>query len=722
VLQEEQASNPLVGLDAFLWPSTKTNEALFCLAQASGWLAEEAEAPLSNAQPVDEATLNRSIESGAQRLGLEAEAVRVAYADTDTLLRGAGPALLRLPGIGEDLRFLALLRGDRRGIYLIDLDRSVQRVDYQSIADALWADLAAPRRLRLQPLLDAVGVDAWRRSQTERALLAEMIGSTIQRGGWLLRLPPGAPLRQQLTDSKLPQTLGLLVGSYGAQLTLTILAWWLIGRDALSGEFSWNLLGAWVLVLLTTIPFQMLTALAQRQVALRVGEIFKVRLLQGALQLQPEEIRHQGAGQFLGRVLAADRVEQVTLAGGFITLLSVLQLALAVVILAIGTGGWISALLLCGWALLLIGLGWRYGQANDAYATIHRAMTNDLVERMVGHRTRLAQEDPAHWHDEEDKILERYVRLQSREDRAESRLAALPRGWIMVGLAGFVYVLLQQQLDTAQIAISLGGTLLAFQALSSMTAGMQSLFDVRNAWREIGSLFAAAARPVDKDGQLLSQTVPAQDRRTASANTPTLLAADGVDFRYEERARPILQNLHLHIEAGERILLSGPSGSGKSTLAALLAGLRTTDRGRLTLWGHDRRTVSTAEWRRRVVVVPQFHENYIVTGTLAFNLLMGRRWPPTAADLMEAETICRELGLGPLIDRMPAGLEQMVGESGWRLSHGERSRVYMARAILQDADLLILDESFGALDAESLQTALACVRRRADTLMVIAHP
>ena len=71
---------------------------------------------------------------------------------------------------------------------------------------------------------------------------------------------------------------------------------------------------------------------------------------------------------------------------------------------------------------------------------------------------------------------------------------------------------------------------------------------------------------------------------------------------------------------------------------------------------------------------------------------------------------------------MPAGFQQMVGESGWQLSHGERSRLYIARALLQRADLIILDESFAALDPENLQRALQCVLRRAPTVLVIAHP
>ncbi len=84
--------------------------------------------------------------------------------------------------------------------------------------------------------------------------------------------------------------------------------------------------------------------------------------------------------------------------------------------------------------------------------------------------------------------------------------------------------------------------------------------------------------------------------------------------------------------------------------------------------------------------------------------------------------MCRELGLGDLLDRMPGGILQMVGEGGWQLSHGERSRIYIARALLQQPELVILDESFAALDPESLQTALECTLKHAETLMVIAHP
>ena len=109
-------------------------------------------------------------------------------------------------------------------------------------------------------------------------------------------------------------------------------------------------------------------------------------------------------------------------------------------------------------------------------------------------------------------------------------------------------------------------------------------------------------------------------------------------------------------------------------------------------------------------------------GTVAFNVLLGRGWPPRPGDLEEAERVCRALGLGTLLDRMPAGLQQTIGETGWQLSAGEKSRLYIARALLQQADMIILDESFATLDPPTLQRTLGFVLERAPTVVVIAHP
>jgi ATP-binding cassette subfamily B protein len=157
-------------------------------------------------------------------------------------------------------------------------------------------------------------------------------------------------------------------------------------------------------------------------------------------------------------------------------------------------------------------------------------------------------------------------------------------------------------------------------------------------------------------------------------------------------------------------------------LGSILAGIRAPTSGLLLFGGLDRAALGSRRWRRRVVLTPQFHENHLVTETLAFNLLMGRPWPAPMGAMAEATELCVELGLGPLLERMPAGILQMVGEGGWKLSHGEQSRVMLARAILQHADVVVLDESFAALDPETMAMCLETVIRRAPALVVIAHP
>jgi ATP-binding cassette subfamily B protein len=201
-----------------------------------------------------------------------------------------------------------------------------------------------------------------------------------------------------------------------------------------------------------------------------------------------------------------------------------------------------------------------------------------------------------------------------------------------------------------------------------------------------------------------------------------LLDARDLVFRYRDRGGPVLQGVTVQIRRGDRLLLEGPSGSGKSTLAALLAGARLPESGLVLFGGLDRDTLGAERWRRRIVIAPQFHENHVLMGTFAFNVLLGRGWPPRPGDLEAVDQTCRALGLGDLLDRMPAGMQQVVGETGWQLSHGEKSRLYLARALLQDADVIILDESFAALDPSTLRQCLTCVLETAPTLLVIAHP
>jgi ATP-binding cassette subfamily B protein len=299
-------------------------------------------------------------------------------------------------------------------------------------------------------------------------------------------------------------------------------------------------------------------------------------------------------------------------------------------------------------------------------------------------------------------------------DRWGSLLAGLvPSGFLLLGIALLAPAFVGGAPGVGPLAVSLGGLLFAARALSRLPWGFAELATAAIAWDSAAPLLSAAAR---------EPTAAHPDAVAASIGDEIVVDASALEYRRPGRAAPVLADVGLRIRAGDRVLLEGPSGSGKSTLAAILAGLREAHAGLLLVGGLDPRTLGPRGFRRRVAAAPQFHDNHVLSAPLAFNLLMGRAWPPSAEDLRLAEEVCRDLDLGPLLERMPGGLFQMVGDTGWQLSHGERSRLFIARALLQGADLLVLDESFGALDPETLRNVMACVLRRAKTILVIAHP
>jgi ATP-binding cassette subfamily B protein len=135
----------------------------------------------------------------------------------------------------------------------------------------------------------------------------------------------------------------------------------------------------------------------------------KTRLLAGALRLEPEEIRHQGCGQLLGRVLEAEAVESLALSGGFLGLIAIIELVVATVVLQLGAGGWLQVALAAAWLVFSAAVMRLYFQARLSWTGVRLTMTDDLVERLVGHRTRLAQAPPEHWHDGEDPLAEHYL-------------------------------------------------------------------------------------------------------------------------------------------------------------------------------------------------------------------------------------------------------------------------------------------------------------------------
>ena len=714
-------------LPELAWPFARLGEAIEAAArhQVPGARSVELPRPPRDLRPFDLEALGRWVQAAADCLGVEAEPVEAPYPEVRRLVSGAGPALFCLPVPGNVV-FLVVLR--RRGKYVSVLgpDSTPHRVEIATVCRALCRHLEEPIAAQVDQVLRDAGVRRRRQQRARTAIMGEQLSAARITGCWLFRLPPGASFAQQLRQGGMPRQLGILVGSHAAQHVLGIMAWWAIGWGALQGRLEAGWLIAWALLLASQIPLRMAMIWAQGRLAYGVGGLLKQRLLFGALRLDPQQTRRQGAGHLLGRVIESEVVETLAINGAFGGLIAIVEVVTALVVLSLGAAGGFLVLLFVGWLAMVVGACLWFYRHRRRWTVDRLNMTHELTERMIGHRTRITQETPSHWHDGEDQALGHYFSLSRKMDHlAVFLLGGVTRGWVIIGLLGLLPAFLWGGPSTGALAVAIGGILLGARAFGRITGSLAFLTDAFISWQQIAPMFHAARAPGGGGSPahvLAQQALRGGSDHLRPADHQPIIEAHDLVFRYRDQGDPVLKDCALQVNPGDRLLLEGPSGGGKSTLASLLCGLRVPESGLILLRGLDRHTMGPQNWRRKVVAAPQFHENHILNGTFAFNLLMGRRWPPAAGDLEEAEATCRELGLGPLLERMPARLLQMLGETGWQLSHGEKSRLYIARALLQGAEVIVLDESFASLDPETLRLCLQCVLKRAQTLLVIAHP
>lgn len=697
-------------LEQSLWPCADADRAVRCLAREAGLDFSGSVHPSS-----PPSGSGRPDETRALAIGLRLRRVEVEYTNLDVLLKAGGPAIL-LCGDLDRPALLALVCRRRGKLVMLGPDGVRRRVKIEEVCGQLTRGVEAATVGAVDDLVDRAGIATGRRRKARAQLLAQRIAGQCYADCWIVEEECDHSVSRRVRREGLPAQFLRLLVAHAGQFAIWIAAWWTLGQAILADSLSRGWLLAWTLLLMASIPARLLSSWYQGMLTIGLGRISKSLLLRGVLRADLDETRRQGIGQSMARVVEAEAVETLSVSGGLISALAAIELTIAGFLLPRAAGGWPHAALLLGWVVLIAAHTALQYRRQATWTDDRLRMSEDLLEQMVGHRTRAAQERETELHRKEESMLARYLRNFEGLDRMRwiSRTLA-PEGWLVASLLLLAPGFLSGASSPASMAAGIGVTLLAMGAIQQFTAGQNHLIAAATAWRKARSLFRAAATADDAVGH------PAESARPPARGKMELSASELV-FGHDSAGRPVLDRCEIVVRSGDRIVLEGASGSGKSTLASLVVGLREPQSGRIAIDGLDRETMGAKAWSDRIVTVPQFHENHLFSATLAFNLLMGRNWPPTQAQLDEADALCRELGLGDLLDRMPSGLFQLVGETGWHLSHGERSRVFIARALLQKAPIVVLDESFAALDPHNLKLALDCADRHADSLLVIAHP
>jgi len=283
---------------------------------------------------------------------------------------------------------------------------------------------------------------------------------------------------------------------------------------------------------------------------------------------------------------------------------------------------------------------------------------------------------------------------------------------IVFGAVVFVLWLGAQSVMSGDMSAGELGQFLLYAIFVAASAA--SLSEV---WSEIQRGAGAIERIVELLSEPSSISAPANPVPLPEPPHGTVELAD-VGFHYPSRpGAPALVDLSLRVEPGETVALVGPSGAGKSTIFRLLLRFHDPQTGRVLIDGVDVARADPGAVRARIGLVPQ--ETVVFAADVLENIRYGR---PQASD-DEVRAAARASGVERFVDVLPRGYHTFLGERGTRLSGGQRQRIAIARALLKDPAIMLLDEATSSLDAESehmVQSALAELMQGRTTL-VIAH-
>jgi ABC-type multidrug transport system fused ATPase/permease subunit len=294
-----------------------------------------------------------------------------------------------------------------------------------------------------------------------------------------------------------------------------------------------------------------------------------------------------------------------------------------------------------------------------------------------------------------------------------SKYRAAFASFIIIILFGVIFFILWYGATMVQQNMMTIGQLVSFISYTAIIGG--AIGSLGNFYTEIVTALGGTERIREILNEPAEIHVPVQVNRP---ETQGHIRFEDVYFEYPSRPEmPVLKGITMDIRPGEKIALVGQSGSGKSTIASLLMRLYPWQQGRITLDGRDIRELDLSSYRSVFALVPQ--EVLLFGGTIRENILYGN---PGASedDIFHAARVSNSY---EFIRSFPQGFETIVGERGIKLSGGQRQRIAIARAVLRNPDILILDEATSSLDAESERVVQEALDRLLEgrTAIIIAH-
>ena len=501
-----------------------------------------------------------------------------------------------------------------------------------------------------------------------------------------------------------------------ASIGLLTLSGWFLSASAVVGvagvySFNYMLPAAGVRgAAITRTAGRYFERLVSHDATFRVLAHLRVYTFSKVLPLSPSGIARFRQGELLNRLVAdVDTLDHLylrvisPLAGALVVILVVaVGLSVLDVTLALTLGG---IMLLT--VLLLPPLFYRAGKSTGEALTALRAQyRQQLTAWLIGHAELTIFNAASRYRDALDSTESEWQEAQRRQ----AGLTAISQA-VMMLISGMTVVLMLWMAAGGVGGNTAPGALIALFVFCALAA-FEALAPVTGAFQHLGQVIASALRVTQLTEQQPDVTF---SDATMSAPEQAAVTFDKVSFRYSQQAQPALNQVSLTIQAGERVALLGRTGCGKSTLLQLLTRAWDPQQGEITLAGLPLTQYSESALRASMSVVPQ--RVHLFSATLRDNLLLAA---PQASDARLASTLT-QVGLEKLLE--DGGLNSWLGEGGRQLSGGELRRLAIARALLHDAPLMLLDEPTEGLDAGTEQQILSLLDTVTanKTVLMITH-